>query len=305
VLTARDEVRLRTELLTIGRFEARPQDADFETAGPITTPVFVFPRTSVWIQHDGRDAFVADPNWITCYNRSQPYRRRKISHEGDVCDWFRIRPDALLEIVHSVDASVQDPDTPFKVSRVKADPHICLVERRLMRDLAAFEPFVVEEVTLAILARVMRLASPQAIVTRLPRTAMAQRDCVEHAKGLLGRSFVSSLALSDVSRAVGCSHFHLCRVFKAHTGMTLHQYREQLRIREAVSQLLDSRAEVTEIALAVGYSTHSHFTWAFRRVFNMTPTLVRASGKSPRHFADLIDACFQLPARLPATGSSS
>jgi AraC family transcriptional regulator len=291
--SSRDVVRLQTALLTVGRFEARPHDSDFETAGVITTPVFVFPRVSVWIQHDGDDAFVADPNWITCYNASQPYRRRTISHEGDVSDWFRLRPDALLEVVRSVDQSVEDVEAPFKASRLKADPETCLIERRLFRDLPSFEPFVAEEMTFALLARVLRHANGQASVDERVRTTVAQRECVELAKGVLGRMFEARLALSDVSREVGCSHFHLCRIFKAHTGLTLHQYREQLRIARAVTLLLESNSEVTEIALSVGYSTHSHFTWAFRRVFNMTPSDVRSSGAGLRHYANAIESFFQ------------
>ena len=289
---SRDVVRLQTDLLTVGRFEAHPHDSDFETAGAITTPVFVFPRVSVWIQHDGDDAFVADPNWITCYNASQLYRRRKISHEGDVSDWFRLRPDALLEVVRSVDQSIEDAEAPFKAPRLKADPETCLIERRLFRDLPSFEPFVAEEMTLALLARVLQHASGKTSVDEALRTTVAQRECVELAKGVLGRMFEARLALSDVSREVGCSHFHLCRIFKAHTGVTLHQYREQLRIARAVTLLLESDAEVTEIALSVGYSTHSHFTWAFRRVFNMTPSAVRASGAGLRHYATAIETFF-------------
>jgi AraC family transcriptional regulator len=296
VLTLRDDVRLRTELLTVGRFEAKPQDPDFETAGAIIAPVFVFPRVSVWIQHNGDAAFVADANWITCYNTSQPYRRRKISQEGDVSDWFRLRPDVLLDVIRSADRSVENPDAPFKVARMKVDPHTCLIERRLFRDLPVVEPLVVEELTLAMLARVLRSGAGEAAGRQSP----AQRECVERAKGLLGRTFAAKLALSDVSRAAGCSHYHLCRVFKACTGVTLHQYREQLRIREAVTRLLDTAADVTEIALSVGYSTHSHFTWAFRRVFGMTPSAVRASGEGPRHFAGLIESFLR-----PPTGAAS
>lgn len=295
--SSRDVVRLQTDLLTVGRFEARPHDSDFETAGVITSPVFVFPRVSVWIQHDGVDAFVADPNWITCYNASQPYRRKQISEEGDVSDWFRLRPDELLEVVRSVDRSVDDPEAPFKAPRLKTDLETCLIERRLFRDLPSFEPFVAEEMTLALLARVLRHAYGRPGAEDAVRATVAQRECVELAKGVLGRMFEARLALSDVSREVGCSHFHLCRIFKAHTGLTLHQYREQLRIARAVTLLLESQAEVTEIALSVGYSTHSHFTWAFRRVFNMTPSDARSSGAGLRHYANAIESFFQDRAR--------
>ena len=64
----------------------------------------------------------------------------------------------------------------------------------------------------------------------------------------------------------------LCRLFRRHTGMTLHEYRTELRLRDALDRLASRRGDLTRIALDLGFSSHSHFTAAFRRAFGMTPT---------------------------------
>jgi AraC-like DNA-binding protein len=63
-----------------------------------------------------------------------------------------------------------------------------------------------------------------------------------------------------------------------HTGTTLAAYRGQLRLRLALERLRDSRSDLTTIAYDLGYSSHSHFTMAFRQAFGTTPSEFRRAG---------------------------
>jgi AraC family transcriptional regulator len=50
-------------------------------------------------------------------------------------------------------------------------------------------------------------------------------------------------------------------------------YRYQLRLRLARSlDLLNQYDDLTALALEVGFSSHSHFTAAFRRTYGRTPS---------------------------------
>ena len=53
----------------------------------------------------------------------------------------------------------------------------------------------------------------------------------------LGRRFAQPLTLSEIAAALGVSPFHLCRTFRRVSGMTLHAYRNELRLRSALEQL--------------------------------------------------------------------
>jgi transcriptional regulator GlxA family with amidase domain len=65
------------------------------------------------------------------------------------------------------------------------------------------------------------------------------------------------------------------RSFRRHTGYSLHGYRTQLRLRAALERLADGDEDLADIAGAVGYSSHSHLTASFHRVFGAPPSAVR------------------------------
>lgn len=85
-------------------------------------------------------------------------------------------------------------------------------------------------------------------------------------------------ALEELADGIGCSRFHLCRVFKEETGLTIRQYVHRLRLSEAVLRMAgDDAAEGDLAALAadLGYASHSHFTSRFRRFYGVTPSRFR------------------------------
>jgi AraC-like DNA-binding protein len=86
------------------------------------------------------------------------------------------------------------------------------------------------------------------------------------------------LTLSTLSARLGCSPFHLCRVFREATGKTLHGYQTDLRLRAAL-EAIEGGARLTDVALEAGFSSHSHFTLAFRRAFGVPPSRVFAESR--------------------------
>jgi AraC-like DNA-binding protein len=69
---------------------------------------------------------------------------------------------------------------------------------------------------------------------------------------------------------VGATGRTLSRLFRAETGMSFHQWRQQLRLLEA-TRLLGQGESVTNIALDVGYNSLSAFVSVFRRTLGVTP----------------------------------
>ncbi len=99
-----DRIVYETGAVTIGRFHCDRAHPGFRDTGPIRQAVVVFPRTSVWIRHEGGRRFVADPNVVTIYNRAQRYERFPISAIGDHCDWFALSNDLARDA-----AAAHDP----------------------------------------------------------------------------------------------------------------------------------------------------------------------------------------------------
>jgi AraC-like DNA-binding protein len=87
--------------------------------------------------------------------------------------------------------------------------------------------------------------------------------------------FGERLTLADLAHTAGCSSFHLARIFRAQMGTTLHAHLTQVRLRAAMERLVP-RADLAGLSFELGFSSHSHFTSAFRRAFGATPSAVRA-----------------------------
>jgi AraC-like DNA-binding protein len=105
---------------------------------------------------------------------------------------------------------------------------------------------------------------------------------VEAVKLLLAERPGANLSLVEIARAVHCSPFHLARLFRAAVGSTIHQYQLRLRLALALERLSDHPASLTHLALDLGFSSHSHFTTAFQRLFGTSPSKFRRATTGPR-----------------------
>jgi len=104
-----------------------------------------------------------------------------------------------------------------------------------------------------------------------PKTA----QLLVRTKDYVSAHFVESIRLADVGKAVGASPVYLTDLFRRVEGISLHRYIVRLRLRHALDCLAGAN-DLTALALQSGFSSHSHFTLAFRRAFGATPSEFRA-----------------------------
>jgi AraC family transcriptional regulator len=83
--------------------------------------------------------------------------------------------------------------------------------------------------------------------------------------------FTGNLSLDDLAAESGYSRAHFLRMFRIATGKTPHRYLQEFRLDQARMQLETGRASLSDIAMSVGFSSHSHLTRLFRRAFGATP----------------------------------
>ncbi|MES2176664.1 MAG: helix-turn-helix transcriptional regulator [Gemmatimonadota bacterium] len=271
--------------VTIGQFRCDRHHPRFQNTGPISQSIVVFPRTSVWIRHEGSRRFVADPNVVTIYNRGQRYERFPISPVGDHCDWFALSDDFARDAAASLAPHVASADRPFGFERAPASSALYLRQRALQRRAAArqLSALEAEEEVLAIVASVLAAARAEA-GTRVPldhgRPSLRRRDLAEAARAELARTALENRSVSELARTLQTSAFHLCRVFREQTGQTMHSYRVRLRLQYAMEQL-DGRtssigSNLSAIAHSAGFASHAHFVTICRRELGITPTVLRA-----------------------------
>lgn len=83
------------------------------------------------------------------------------------------------------------------------------------------------------------------------------------------------ISLRDLAVQAGLSTHHFGEAFKASTGTSPHRYLVERRIRRAKELLLGAEQSIAEIAISVGFASHSHFTDNFRRLTGTTPSRFR------------------------------
>lgn len=83
------------------------------------------------------------------------------------------------------------------------------------------------------------------------------------------------IGLNELASLANLSRFHFCTAFRIATGRTPYEWLTHERVARAKHLLGDPTLSITDIALAVGYSTPSAFASVFRKVMGQTPTEFR------------------------------
>lgn len=115
---------------------------------------------------------------------------------------------------------------------------------------------------------------PELFCMRQKRVA---QERVERTKELIARDLANPPTLEMLGQEVGCSPFHLSRIFSKEVGLTIPQFLRNLRMERAAELLRSGRYNVTEAATEVGYSSLSHFSKAFCETIGCCPVLYPAA----------------------------
>lgn len=300
-------------LLRFAKFRAAPTHAGFRDTGPTRQDCFVFPRTTVRIQHAGGKPFVAGPNLITLYNQGQVYLRSRVTDEGDRCEFFSVQRSVLVEALAAHDPSIQDhPEQPFQLPYAPSDPRTYLLQRMVVRHVEESEhvdPLFVEETVLRVLDRVAASAARFRGVAQkaAPRSGAGADEVVDAVREILCTRYQEDLSLADLGHRTGYSVFHLSRVFREKAGLTLHAYQNRMRLLTALERVAEPGTELSEIAHDLGYVSHSHFTAAFRQAFGVTPSAFRAKASAQRvlELAGELNTATEPPPPQPPTALES
>lgn len=110
------------------------------------------------------------------------------------------------------------------------------------------------------------------------RAGRGQPKLIGAAKELIGtarepRSLTSLAAQLDVSPA------YLTDLFRRHEGVSIARYQRRLRLSRALIELPDAE-DIAALALDLGFSSHAHFSTAFRATYGETPSTYRRRSRA-------------------------
>ncbi|HWU81663.1 MAG TPA: AraC family transcriptional regulator, partial [Caulobacter sp.] len=97
-----------------------------------------------------------------------------------------------------------------------------------------------------------------------------RQKLVDRAKLVLASDLGRRWTLAEIADEVGVSPVYLTQVFQQVEGVPLYRYQLRLRLARALD-LLNSYDHLTNLALDLGFSSHSHFSAAFKQAYDRTP----------------------------------
>ena len=93
----------------------------------------------------------------------------------------------------------------------------------------------------------------------------------------MGENVEAPLAIEAIAEAIGVSRRQLERLFKSHLGLTPAWYYASMRLDRARELLRFTNMSVTEVSVACGFQSLSHFSTTYRRQFGRSPRAEQAS----------------------------
>jgi len=108
----------------------------------------------------------------------------------------------------------------------------------------------------------------------IERVAAPERIRSDRSVGSLLSIVSHTTPLAESIRRSGYQRDHLNRLVKKETGLTLGQYRAQLRLAKA-KELLDGGAKIAPTGAAIGLADQGYFARWFRRQTGQTPSAWR------------------------------
>jgi AraC family transcriptional regulator len=244
----------------------------------------VLMRHGAFSRHFGKKTTTADVNQSTFFAKDSVYR---VSHPGDCGDRgtsFVVAEPILIDIIRELDPSIDEhPETPFPFTDGPCDAALFSRHRDYVRRLERIEaeplePLWADVTGLQLIADVIEAAFAHsgAKPTKRASTSNDHAERTEAAKTYLAAHIGENVSLDEVAATVNASPFNFARMFHRQTGLPPHRYLTQLRLRASLERLAES-ADITSIALELGFSSHSHFTDVFRREYGITPSEFRRS----------------------------
>ena len=236
-----------------------------------------FVRRGVFALKTPRTSAVADPNRVLFFNAHQPYRVAHPVEGGDDCTSL-VLPDGLARqlVARHAPRDADHPAAPFRFDHALSSPRAIRLHYELLGRARAGGALGLQDTLAELLDEALSGAYARPAHAATGRAAARRRDLAHATAVAVQADLAATPSLAELAVLLGCSPFHLSRVFREETGLSLRAYVKRLRARTAAEHLSAGATDLSALALRLGYADHSHFTNAFRSEWGLPPSAFRA-----------------------------
>jgi AraC family transcriptional regulator len=269
------ESLLRSPIVTIRDTYCRGTCRHQSTEECTTTTQLVFPYRGVYVRHVGHDQAVAEANQVLFFNAFEGYR---ISHPvpGGDASLTLVISEAMLHELAPVGFLRDSANLLCRQPRLRIDARtqalVALLRHSLREKIA--EPLEAESLSLTL---VQRALGPR--TTHAPGATLGRQRLVDRVKLVLASDLARRWTLAEIAAEVRGSPVYLTQVFQQVEGLPLYRYQLRLRLARALD-LLAHYDDLTDLSQDLGFSSHSHFSAAFREAYGRSPSEFRRSALS-------------------------
>lgn len=149
----------------------------------------------------------------------------------------------------------------------------------IVKDVAYRDwPLLLESASIALVLAIIRELSPHATTAfkeiRYGLSEAKRKRVLSYIEDNISRQ----ISLGELAAVANLSHYHFSRKFKNQIGVTPLHYLANVRV-DASKRLLRSTSDsLSQISLACGFASQSHFTTVFKKVTGTTPASYRLAG---------------------------
>jgi AraC-like DNA-binding protein len=227
----------------------------------------VFPYRGIYVHHVGHAHSVTEPNHVALLNGDEHYRVSHPVEGGDAALSIGVDTPTLLEMTPAEHLR-KSGRAIFKPLRLPIDPQSQARVAMLRHSLDTGRMNVLEAETLTL--TLIRGALGERRSPSLGKPGQSQK-MVDKAKLVVSSDLGRRWTLAEIADEVGASPVYLTGIFHRVAGMPLSRYQRRLRLARALHLLRDYE-HVTDLALDLGFSSHSHFSSAFKEAYGRSPS---------------------------------
>jgi AraC-like DNA-binding protein len=225
----------------------------------------VFAYRGVFVRHLGSDEAVAEANQVLFFNQGESYRVSHPVKGGDACIGLTLSEPLLEELVPKM--HLREGTLAFRRHRLRIDARaqalVALLRHSLRHKVA--ETLEAEVLALTLVRRALGERTAHAA-----GASNGRQKLVDRAKLILTSDLGRRWTLAEIAAEVGVSPVYLTQVFQQVEGLPLYRYQLRLRLARALD-LLARYDDLTMLGMELGFSSHSHFSAAFRQAYGRTP----------------------------------